>query len=458
MFGSSEHLLCSLNPNMWPVEEWMPLDRLTPARSGRTPRRDRQAEPSGPAKTDQDTRPRPGGRWKFWGTAYALLILLTGTNLPTPLYRGYQAQFGFSPLVVTLIFAAYVAALIPSLLVAGPLSDALGRRKVLLPAVALAALGSMAFALAEGTEWLFAARILQGLALGAASGPLTASLAELEPAGNRRKAALVSTVASVGGLGLGPVLAGLLAQYAPAPHVLPFVVEIMLLVPAVAVITTLPATRPAARWRPRRPELPATMRGAFATSGTASFLAFAVIGLFLTLVPTYVITLSGSKNLLLGGAAVALMLVCSVVAQLVAYGRPARTLEWIGLPLLATGLVMLALAGGMSSLPLLLIATVVAGIGQGLVFLGGLTAVSQAAAADRHAEVLSSFYVIVYLGVGLPVIGVGFLATVAGLLAAVQYFAGVVALLCVTVLIVLARVRHRDPATHPPAPLDTADD
>ncbi|POX38762.1 MFS transporter [Streptomyces sp. Ru73] len=436
----------------------MPLDRLTAAHSGRTPRRDHRAEPSVCPHTDQDTRARPGGRWRFWGAAYALLILLTGTNLPTPLYREYQAQFGFSPLVVTLIFAAYVAALIPSLLVAGPLSDAVGRRKVLLPAVVLAALGSMVFALAEGTAWLFAARILQGLALGAASGPLTASLAELEPTGNRRKAALVATVASVGGLGLGPVLAGLLAQYAPAPHVLPFVVEIVLLVPAAAVIIALPVTRPATRWRPRRPEVPTEARGAFATSGTAGFLAFTVIGLFLTLIPTYVTTLSGSKNLLLGGAAVALMLACSVLAQLVAYGRPARALELTGLPLLATGLVALALAGAVSSLTLLLIATVVAGTGQGLVFLGGLTAVSQAAAAERHAEVLSSFYVIVYLGVGLPVIGVGFLATVAGLLAAVQYFAGGVALLCVTVLIVLARVRHRDPAIRSAAPFRTADD
>ncbi|MEU5364055.1 MFS transporter [Streptomyces sp. NPDC005925] len=453
-----EHLLCSENPNMLPVEEWMPLDRLPAARSGRTPCRDRRAEPSGSPGTDQDKQTRPGARRRFWGAAYALLILLTGTNLPTPLYQGYEARFGFSPLVATLIFAAYVGALIPSLLVAGPLSDAVGRRKVLLPAVALAALGSLVFALAADTEWLFAARILQGLALGAASGPLTASLAELEPSGNRRKAALVSTVASMGGLGLGPVLAGLLAQYAPAPHVLPFVADIVLLVPAAAAITALPTTRPAARWRPRRPAIPAAMRAVFATSGTASCLAFAVVGLFLTLIPTYVTTLSGSENLFLGGAAVALMLVCSVLAQLVAYGRPARALELTGLPLLAAGLVLLALAGSVSSLTLLLIATVVAGIGQGLAFLGGLTAVSQAATVDRHAEVLSGFYVIVYLGVGLPVIGVGFLATVAGLLAAVQYFAGVVALLCVTVLIVLVRVRHRALTTAASAPCDTAGD
>ncbi|MGP4019732.1 MFS transporter [Saccharopolyspora sp. 5N708] len=252
----------------------------------------------------------------------------------------------------------------------------------------------------------------------------------------------MSTVASVGGLGLGPVLAGLLAQYAPAPHVLPFVVEIALLVPGAAAIATLPTGRPATRWRPRRPQLPPAVRGVFATSGTASFLAFAVIGLFLTLIPTYVATLSGSDNLLLGGAAVALLLARSAVAQLVGYGKPARNLEVIGLPLLAAGLVLLAVAGGLGSLTLLLAATVIAGVGQGLAFLGGLTAVNQAAPAGRHADVVSSFYVAIYLGVGLPVIGVGFLATSLGLLPAVQYSAALVALLCLVVLVVLAR--HRD--------------
>ncbi|MFI0723184.1 MFS transporter [Streptomyces sp. NPDC021224] len=150
--------------------------------------------------------------------------------MPTPLHRGYAARFGFSPLVVTLIFAAYVAALIPALLPAGPAADAVGHRRVPLPARGAAALGSLLFALASGTGWLFAAGVLQG----AASGPLTAAPTDLEPAGDRRRAALVSTVASVGGLGLGPVVGGLLAQYAPAPRVLPFAVEIALLVPAAA--------------------------------------------------------------------------------------------------------------------------------------------------------------------------------------------------------------------------------
>ncbi|TYB45742.1 MFS transporter [Actinomadura chibensis] len=393
--------------------------------------------------------PGPGaGRWRFWATAYTLLILLTGTNLPTPLYRGYEDRFGFSPFVVTLIFAVYVAALIPSLLVAGPLSDAVGRRRVLLPALALAGLGSLGFALATDTWWLFAARISQGLAVGAASGALTAALSELEPSGSHRKAALVSTVASVGGLGLGPVLAGLVARYiATAPDVVPFVAEIVLLVPAAVAVMGLPTTHQQTRWRPRRPAIPPAMRAVFATSGTANFLAFAVIGLFLTLIPAYVAALAKSTDPLLGGGTAALMLASSATVQLLGYGRPPRHLQLAGLPLLALGLGLLVLAGDRSSLALLLGATALAGIGHGLVFLGGLTAVNNAAPSSNRAEVLSGFYVIVYAGVGLPVLGVGVLATAIGLTTAVTWFAGTVAALCLLVLLALlalTRTGHRE--------------
>ncbi|MEY9863180.1 MFS family permease [Catenulispora sp. GAS73] len=384
-----------------------------------------------------------GKRIRFWGTAYTFLVLLTGTNLPTPLYKGYEARFGFSPLTLTLIFTAYVAVLIPSLLMVGPAADAVGYRVMLLPALFVAAGGALVFAVASGTGWLFAGRVLQGVAIGAATGPLTATLTELEPNGDRRKAALVSTVATASGLGFGPLLAGFLAQYAPAPRVLPFAVEIALLVPAVAVVLSLPAHSARTRWRPRRPEIPAALRAEFATSGTACFAAFAVVGLFLTLIPTYVATLSGSKNLLLGGAAVALMLACSATAQVLGYGRSARGLEIAGLPLLAVGLIALAIAGSASSLALLIGATVVAGLGQGLTFLGGLTAINSVAPADRRADVLSSFFVILYLGVGVPVVGVGFVATRVGLLTAVQYFAWGTAVLCVVVLVVLARMARK---------------
>jgi MFS family permease len=402
------------------------------------------AEPAAPhaAVAEPAAAPTRAARWRFWAVAYALLILLTGTNLPTPLYRGYAERFGFSPLTLTLIFAAYAAVLIPSLLVAGPLADALGSRAVLIPAVALAALGSLgslAFAVADGTAWLYAARVLQGLAIGAASGALTAALSALEPGRRRHRAALVSTAASMGGLGLGPLVAGLLGQYGPRSSFWPFVLEIVLLAPAMAVVATLPAPRSRTRWQPRRPQIPAHMRAVFAASAAPAFLAFAVIGLFLTLIPTYVATLAHSGNLFLAGAAVALMLAVSVLAQFAGYGRPARALQLGGLPLLAAGLALLALTRAFASLPLLLAAAAVAGGGQGLVFLGGLTAVNHHAPSERHADVLSTFYVVIYLGVSLPVVGVGFLATVVGLLPAVQWFAAVAALLSLAALAFLAR-------------------
>ena len=395
----------------------------------------------------------PKPQWQFWAVAYSLLLLLTGTNLATPLYRTYERLFGFSPVVVTLVFAAYVAALIPSLLIAGPLSDAVGRRQVLLPAVIVAAAGSAVFMLAGSTAWLFAGRIVQGIAVGAASGALTAGLTETEPNGNQRRAALMATAASVGGLGLGPLLAGVLAQYGPAPRQLPFAVEIAALVPAAVFAATMPGQETRTRWRPRRPQIPAAARQVFLVSGTANFLAFAVIGLFLALVPTYVATLAHSGNLVLGGGTVSGMIACSVGAQIAAYGRQSHIMQVTGLSLLACGLVLLAIAGAASSLALLLAAAAVAGVGHGLVFLCGLTEVNNAAPASRRADVLSSFYVIVYLGVGVPVIGAGLLATAVGLLHAVQYFALGVAALCLAVAAV--RLRRATPRQNAAVPEPT---
>ena len=386
--------------------------------------------------------------WRFWAVGYSLLVLLTGTNLATPLYGTYQRLFGFSAVIVTVIFAAYVAALIPSLLIAGPLSDAIGRRTVLVPAIIVAAAGTGVFALADSTAWLFAGRIIQGLAVGAASGALTATLTETEPRGDHRRAALLATAASVGGLGVGPLLAGILAQYGPAPRRLPFLVEIAALIPAVLVMATLPERTARTRWRPRRPQIPETARRVFLIGGSANFLAFAVIGLFLALIPTYVASLAHSTNLVLGGGAVAVMIACSVLAQITAHGRRPATTQTVGLCLLATGLILLAIAGAASSLALLLVATAIAGVGQGLVFLAGITEVTSAAPPERRADVLSSFYVIVYLGVGMPVIGIGFLATAIGLLRSVQYFALAVAALC---LALTATHAHRNRRSSQPA-------
>jgi MFS family permease len=203
-----------------------------------------------------------GHRTHFIGLSYTLGVLILGTNLPTPLYRVYGHEFGFSPLTLTLIFATYAAVLIPSLLLCGPLGDVVGHRRVLLPAMLVAAAGTGLFAAASSTGWLFVARATQGLAVGAASGALTAALVAAAPGGNTRRASLLASAMTVGGGGAGPLLAGILAQYAPMPRVLVYLVELVLLVPAIALVATLPRTmgRPShnqeTHRRPRMPHVP----------------------------------------------------------------------------------------------------------------------------------------------------------------------------------------------------------
>lgn len=390
------------------------------------------------------TRLRARTGWPFWAVAYSYLVLLAGTNVPSPLYRGYEHAFGFSALVITLIFASYVATLIPSLLLIGPLSDATGRRRVLLLGLALAVAGAAVFTAAEATVWLYVARCVQGVAVGVASGAIVAALTELEPDGDHRRAALVATTAPVAGIAIAPLSSGLLAQYVPAPHLTPYLVEIALLLAAMTAIAVGPEPLTGrSRWRPRRPQVPVAIRAVFATSAASSFLAWAVTGLFLALVPSYLATLTGTTNLAIAGGVVTLMLGCSAAAQRLGYARSPRPLETAGLTLLTVGLLVLIAAGAYASIALLLAATVIAGTGQGLAFLGAMTEINHIAPADRRADIVSSFLVVTYLGTGLPVIGAGLLATAIGLLPAVQYFAALVAALCLLLLTPLHRATSR---------------
>ena len=393
-------------------------------------------------------RPRASTRSAlgFWLAAATYLVLLAGTNIPTPLYGHYASAFGFGPATLTAIFAVYVAALVPSLLFVGPLSDAIGRRTVLLPAIGLGIVGGALFVAAQGAAWLYAARLVQGLALGAASGPVTALIVEREPNADRRRAAMVAAVAAVAGVGSGPLLGGLLAQYLPAPTVLPYLVEITLLVCAGVATALLPDPTNRLPYRPRRPSIPEGIGATFAVSGATSFVTWAVTAIFLTLVPSYAAALTHSANLALEGVIVAVLFAASALTQRFTFGKNPLALQRIGLAALVAGVGLLCWAGVAGSVWLLLAASVVAGTGQGMAFLGAMTEINAVAPPERHAEVLSSFYVVTYLGTGIPVLGVGFLATAIGLLSAVEWFSAGVAAAAIVLLGALLRQPSRTPS------------
>jgi MFS family permease len=393
------------------------------------------------------TAPTASGRpIRFLGAAFAMAVLIVGTNMPSPLYSVYSQRFGFSPLTVTLIVSVYVAVLLPSMLLLGPLADRGGPRPVLVPAFVVALGAAVLFSLADDTWWLFVARAAQGLAVGAASAPLTVALIRTEPGADRRRASLVGALMTTGGAGLGPVIAGAFARYGPAPLRTTYLVEAGLLVVALVAVAALPSTPETGprRWQIRRPEMPSVARGPCFVASIASFLAWAVAYLILALLPSFVGNTMHSHNLLLGGTTSGGLLLCAAVAQVVCARRAAASSLAVGLALLCVGLAGLIVAGFVVSTPLLLLTVVVAGAGQGLAFMGALRRVNDLAAAEQRAGVLASFYVITYLGGGGPVIVVGLLATkVMSLTEAVQIAAAGLLGGCLLTLLALARTSRR---------------
>jgi MFS family permease len=300
----------------------------------------------------------------------AFSAMLLAANLATPLYAVWARQFGFSTAVLALIFAVYALVLIPALLTFGQLSDRLGRRVVIAIGLGLAILALTFFALATGTAWLFAARATLGVAQGMLSGAATAALAELVPAADPRRAALLATMSQAGGSAAGVLLCGVLAQWAPAPEVTPFVAGMITCALAATALAFVPETarRQRGALRVRRPRVPEEIRGAFArVSLTAAAVWAVVAGLFLAVMPSYAGQLVlHSQNLALMAA---LVLVSSCAAQLVVrHGAPPAQAQAAGLVLLAAGLLALVLASPAHSTALLVIGAILAGAGHGVAF------------------------------------------------------------------------------------------
>src|SRR5690348_5092146 len=229
------------------------------------------------------TAPAAPRQVAFWLTALVLGVTMLGTTLPTPLYVIYQGRWHLSAAMVTVTFAVYAAAVLATLLLAGRSSDQAGRRPVMAVALTASALSTVVFILAPGVGALIAARIVSGLSAGLMTGTATAALTELIPASARRRASLVATAANMGGLGLGPLVAGLFAQYAPHPTTLVFEVYLAVLAAAALLLllipeTVRPRTRPALRFAGLG--IPELGRGELIAAAVAAFAAFALLGLF----------------------------------------------------------------------------------------------------------------------------------------------------------------------------------
>ncbi|WP_111748677.1 MFS transporter [Salinisphaera orenii] len=390
-------------------------------------------------------------RTTFLAIALVFAVTMMGTTLPTPLYPLYQQQLGFSQLMITVIFAIYAVGVIVALLSVGSWSDQLGRRPLLGAGLALSAASAVVFLAGGALGPLLLGRLLSGLSAGIFTGTATVAVVELAPSAWANKATFVATAANMGGLGLGPLFAGLVSQYLPWPLHLSFALDLVLVVLAGIAVWRAPETvaKPAQRrLRPQALRVPAEVRGVFLPAAIAGFAGFAVLGLFTAVAPAFMGEILHITNRAAAGAVVFVFLIASTAGQ---SGQARFSETWrlpIGCILLVVGVALIGTAVVLASLTALLAGAVIAGAGQGVTLRAGLGTVAAASPTHRRGEIVSTFFVVLYVAISIPVIGIGVAAETLGLRAAGLVFTLAVALLALIALAsLLIQRRGTAPAT-----------
>ncbi|WP_216851751.1 MFS transporter [Herbiconiux sp. VKM Ac-2851] len=409
---------------------------------------------------------RFGRRGTFWAAAAVLALCLWSSGAASVLYPSYAAEWSLPPVVTTSVFGAYPVALLIVLLLFGGVSDAIGRRRAMLLGIALLAVAALVFAVAPNVGWLFAGRILQGIGTGFALGAASAALVEHNPWSNPRRASSMTTVSTSTGLTLALVVSGLLAQYAPLPLVLGFVLLFVLALLAFVAVLLTPDDRPApvpgqdARpaFRPQALRLPRGIALAFAAATLSVATAYSVGAIFLSLGAQMARELTGTTDLLVVGALLGVSSATIGVTALLLGKVPAVPAIVIGGIVSLAGLGLMAAAASSGSLLLFFAWCIVGGIGYSFAFTGGLGLANRAAPASHRGAVLSLLYLFSYLLQALTAIGAGATATALGLATAVDLAAPALAVLAVAtiVLALVERMRDRTATLAHPGPLSAS--
>jgi MFS family permease len=363
--------------------------------------------------------------------ATMLAVMFVGAILPTPLYPLFREAFGFSAVTLTLVYAVYVLGNLVALLLFGRLADQIGRRTTSLPAIGIGIASTIVFAAASSTAWLFVARALSGFSTGLASGTATAWIAETYADRGGGGAARIAAAANFFGCAIGPLIAGVLAQFAAAPLQLPFLVYLALLCIVAATTAFAPETVTARKplsevsLKPRL-GVPQDIRLQFVSPAVTGFATFAMIGFYSALIPSLLRdSLHQSAPIVAGGIVFELFLVAAIT--ILTSGRlPSQRASLTALALLPPSLWLLVLAEIAQSLPLALLAAAAGGIAGGLGYRGSLEVINRIAPKDRRSEVVSSYLIALFAGNSVPVIGIGLLAAATDSIVAHVTFAAVI--------------------------------
>ncbi len=352
----------------------------------------------------------------FWIAAAAFLVVMAYSTVPTPLWSLYQERDGFSTFAITVAFAAYAVGVVISLFLAGHLGDAYGRRRILLIAIGLEIASAVIFLLWPALPGLILARVVSGLGIGMLTATITAHILDLylrtRPGTDLTRAQVVAAAANLGGFGVGALVSGALAQWITAPLITPYVVFMVFLVIALVGVALVPetATPPDVRpkYRPQRVSVPENARGTFFLAGGIAFAAFAVLGLFTSLVPGFVSGQLHITSRFTGGLVVFVTFAAAVLAQIALRSLTMRAQTAIGTVLLVLGIIVVTVVVvQVGELGWFFAGGVLTGAGGGPLFKAALAVAGSLADPSHRGEVLAGIFLIGYVGLTLPVVGIG---------------------------------------------------
>lgn len=393
-------------------------------------------------------KPRAGGRpvlphgVGFVGISIAMIMILVAAGSPTPLLPIYEREWAFPAWMLTLAFGVYALALLITILVIGSLSDHVGRRPLMIGALGLELVAMLMFLYAPGVGWLIAARIVQGVATGAASSALSAAVVELAPERYKKTGAMMAGLAPLAGLAVGSLFAGILAE---VEHDAAFTVWLVLVVVMAlgvifAVFTPETSSRKPGAWRSLIPSvaLPNQVRGLFGAALPGIVAAFMTMALFLGLVPILLADVFGVTSPIIGAlTAFVTFGVASLASVLTGRVKPHR-LRLAGTILLAVGAVLFIAAIAAHDLPLVWATAVFGGAGLGAQFAGTTRGLVPEVKPHERAALFATIYLVAYLAMGVPAIVAGAFVAVIGPTAMATWFGIVVALIAVLAIVVTA--------------------
>jgi hypothetical protein len=352
----------------------------------------------------------------FWAATFAFLIVMAVATLPSPLYGLYRTRDHLSALTITVVFAIFAASTIVVLQRDSVIAGRIGRRGTMIAAVATMMVAMGVLAAWKDLPGLLLGRLITGVSVGLAAGTAITYLIELrlhaDPKASATRAAAIGTSVTVGALGIGPLIAGGLAQWVAQPLTVPYLVFIALGVVALAGLWAAPETGAPARSAAARSQPPAGPRRTVrlpvpAAAGTLA--AFSANGLFAGLSGLFLATTLHQPSHALSGVALFLVFASGVLSQLATTGLRASRVLALGMTSLLAGLVLLVVSVRLPApnLALFLVGGALIGAGSGAVFKGTTGIVLAASPPESRVAMTSDLLIALYVGLSVPVIGAG---------------------------------------------------